>query len=269
MDLFKFNLLFDDLVMNRADMLEATLDLTVYVVFFEYILKVFLDIIDIRVRFTPVLFNFFCKFFINLRIQVAERQIFQLALEPADTKPVCQRGINVSRLLGNFPAPFFILVSQSTHIVQAVSKLDQNHPDIARHSEQHLAEIFSLTFFAGFKGDFTYFGDTIHHFEDFLTEQAANLFFGRQGIFEGVVQQAGNNRRHIHAESRQDKGNLHGMGHVGIAGKTCLPLMNLGRIHVGLTHGIEICIGVVSPYSLKDVVKTNHGRQLTNRCTQK
>ncbi len=47
--------------------------------------------------------------------------------------------------------------TQRAHIVQAVCKFDQDHAYIARHRQQHLAEVFGLGFGLTLEFDFFQF----------------------------------------------------------------------------------------------------------------
>jgi hypothetical protein len=55
--------------------------------------------------------------------------------------------------------------------VQAVGKLNQNHPDILGHGHNHLAEAFCLTFFTIVKGKFAQLGDTANQRRDFTAKE--------------------------------------------------------------------------------------------------
>ena len=57
---------------------------------------------------------------------------------------MCNRHIDIHRFAGN--STFFLggHHTQRTHIVQAISELHENDADIARHCQQHFAEILRL-----------------------------------------------------------------------------------------------------------------------------
>ena len=52
---------------------------------------------------------------------------------------------------------------------------------------------------------------------DLLAEILLDVVVGDGGVFDGVVQQRGRDRRHVELELGQDAGHFEGMGEIGIA----------------------------------------------------
>ena len=81
------------------------------------------------------------------RVLVLERQFLQFAEHLVETQPVGDRRVDLEGLAGD-PAPLRRAHRiEGAHVVQAVGELDQDHPQIARHRQQHLAEILGLRLF--------------------------------------------------------------------------------------------------------------------------
>jgi hypothetical protein len=86
--------------------------------------------------------------------------------------------------------------------VQAVGELDQDHPDIARHGEQHLAEVLRLGLLLGLEFDAVELGDAVHQVGDVLAEFVADFSLGDRCVFHHVVQQRSGERRAIEVPLR-------------------------------------------------------------------
>ena len=96
------------------------------------------------VSFGGSLGNFSFQISIHLRMFIPETELFQFGFNGKKTQSVCQRSIDVKCFTGNFELLRGTHRRESTHVMQPVSNLDQNHTDVVRHSEQQLAEVFSL-----------------------------------------------------------------------------------------------------------------------------
>ena len=68
-------------------------------------------------------------------------EVLELPLELPDTQSIRQGRINLHRLLGNAAALSFRQGVQRSHVVQAVSELDEDHPDVIGHGQEHLAHV--------------------------------------------------------------------------------------------------------------------------------
>jgi hypothetical protein len=102
-------------------------------------------------HFTPVAtrgLDGFLERGVAMRVEVREAQVLQLAIGIVQAKPVRDRRVDVQRFARHAAALFMRHRTQRAHVVQPVGELDQNDADVARHREQHLAEIFRLRLFA-------------------------------------------------------------------------------------------------------------------------
>ena len=118
---------------------------------------------------------------------VPEAKVFQFQAQTVDAEPVGNRGVDLQRLAGD-PAAFFRRHdAECTHVVQAVGELDQDHADIARHGQHHLAEAGSLRLGAGLEIDLGELADTVDELGDLVIEMPGQLLLGHAGVFQHVV----------------------------------------------------------------------------------
>ena len=69
-----------------------------------------------------------------------ERKILQFPVSCIEAQAVCDWRIDVKCLPRN-SVPFVArYIAKRAHVVCAISKLDQNDPDVTRHCQQHLAK---------------------------------------------------------------------------------------------------------------------------------
>src|SRR3546814_20172946 len=73
------------------------------------------------------------------RVQRAEAQVLQLGLDQVHAQALRDRRVDLQRLAGDALARLRRLRAQGAHVVQAVGELDQDHAQVARHRQQHLA----------------------------------------------------------------------------------------------------------------------------------
>ena len=163
--------------------LHAGLDLAVFK-FFHDRLEHFAD------HFTPVAARRLARLeehVVAHRIQVAEGEVVEFLVDRVEAQPVGDRGVDVARLAGHALAFGRWHRIERAHIVQAVGKLDQDDPYVARHRQQHLAKILRLRFFVGFKFDAVELGDAVDQFRHRLAELRRDFVLGDGGIFHHVV----------------------------------------------------------------------------------
>ena len=79
-------------------------------------------------------------------VEGGEGQVFQLPAHRLDAQPVGQRSVDLQRLLGLLELLLLAQVAESAHVVQPVGQLDEDHPDILGHGDDHLADVLGLLF---------------------------------------------------------------------------------------------------------------------------
>ncbi len=80
------------------------------------------------------------------RMQGLEGQILQFPADGLDPQAVGQRRVDLEGLLGLDELLLLAQVAQGAHVVQAVGELDKDHPHVAGHRDDHLADVLRLLF---------------------------------------------------------------------------------------------------------------------------
>jgi hypothetical protein len=79
-----------------------------------------------------------------IRVEILERVVFELSLEPVDTETAGQGRIEIHGLAGDIELGLLIGTFEHHHILQPVDQLDQQYADIGGDSQQHLADVLRL-----------------------------------------------------------------------------------------------------------------------------
>ena len=140
-------------------------------------------------------------------------------------------------------------VAQRAHVVQPVGELDHQHPDVARHRHDHLADGLGLRGVAVL--DLVELGDPVDERPDLLAEVDRQLVEGVRRVLDRVVEQRGHQRRLGHPDVREDRGDRERVGDVGIPA-----LAHLGAVHllggdVGPLQQRQVGLRVVGPHGVE------------------
>ncbi len=98
-----------------------------------------------------------------------------------------QGGVDVQRLARDGLLAVGLQVLQGAHIVQPVGQLDQHHPHIRDHGQQHLAHVFGLAVLAIGELDLVDIGDALDDVGHLVAESGGNLFVGGGRVLDRVV----------------------------------------------------------------------------------
>jgi hypothetical protein len=164
---------------------------------------------------------------VDVRLEMAERQVFELPLDLPDAETGRQRRIDVHCLLGH---PFALLRRagvQGPHVVQPVGQLDQHHADVVSHRQEHLAHALgphrlaihrhldevTMLVEPGHLGELGHPVDEPRH----LRAEPGLKILDRDGrVLSDVVQQRGGDGGGVELELGQRLCNGHRMGDVGV-----------------------------------------------------
>ena len=122
-----------------------------------------------------------------------EAEVLELHLEPIDAEPVGDWCVDVQRLARD---ALFLVERHRTerlHVVQPVRKFHQDNADVLDHREHHLAEALGLGLGAAAKLDLVELADAIHDQCNLGAKLLFDLFEGGVRVFDGVVQNGGDN----------------------------------------------------------------------------
>ena len=146
-------------------------------------------------------------------------------VEIVQAEPVGDRRVDFH----GFARDAFALVDghgiERAHVVQPVGQLDQDDAHIARHRQQHLAEILCLGILSRFELDLVQFAQAVDQFRDRFAEFFGDIFGGDFGVLDNIVQQRGDDSLRIDVQRGKNAGYRDRMGEVGVAGLAHLPLM--------------------------------------------
>jgi hypothetical protein len=163
------------------------------------------------------------------RIDVAEGQLLQLAIEVVQPQPVGDRGVDLQRLARDAAALVRPQGVQRAHVVQAVGQLDEDDAHVARHRQQHLAEVLRLGVLDRLELDLVQLGDAVDQLGRHLAEALGDLGLGDVGVLGDVVQQRRHQRLGVEVPAGEDAGHRQRVREVGVAADAELALVRLGR----------------------------------------
>ncbi len=210
-NLVKRFVLVDHFLVNTEKMLAPPLDFALDSGLVHFRLNVLHNVVDKRLPFNPLFFNFRFQIKIRIGIEVLKAEVLHLRPYFGYTEPVCQRRIDIQRFLR-----FFLLLRrrhkvQRPHVMQAVSQLDQYDADILCHRKEHFPVILRLYFLFCRIGKFAQLCYAIHQYGNFLAEQAGNILIAVHGVLDNVVQYARNDGFSVQFQFRQNIGYLQWM----------------------------------------------------------
>ena len=192
------------------------------------------------------------------RLEIAERQLFELVLNAAHAQAIGNRRVDVEGLLRNARALVVGHVLQRAHVVQAVGELHEDDADVIHHRQQHLAEILGLPFLGRRKRDGADFGHALDDVGDVLAELLANFFRGGQGVLDHVMEQASGNADRVKLHVGQDVRHFQRVDEVGLPRMANLSLVLQGRENVGPAEQLKIGVRAVAPDLVEQILEANH-----------
>ena len=129
---------------------------------------------------------------------------------------------------------------ERAHVVQPVGELDQDDAHVARHGQQHLAEVLGLRVFGRLELDAIELGDAVDQLGDRLAEVLRDLVLGDRGVLHHIVQQRGHQRLAVEVPVGQDFGDRQRVRDVGVAGLALLAGVRGVREAVGLGQAVDV-----------------------------
>ena len=217
-----------------------------------------LEVVDFGFGRLPLVLDLGGQRLIAGRIEVFERQLLELVLDLAHPEPVGDGRVDVERFLRRALLPVFGHVRQRTHVVKAIGELDEDDADVVDHREQHLAEVLGLPLLARRERDRADLGDPFDDVRHLGAEVLLDLFDGRQGVFDDVVQQPGGDGHGIEPHIGQNARHLERVDQVGLPRMPDLPLVLERREHVGPAKELAFLVRGVCSDPLEKVFESNH-----------
>ena len=195
-----------------------------------------------------------------VRVEVAEGEVLELALDPAHPETVRQRRVDLHRL-GRDGAPLLLPeVAQGPHVVEAVGQLDEDDPQVARHREEHLPERLGLLRLLGRVGVPADLRDAVDDVGDLLAEEDGELLLRRLGVLEDVVEEARGHGNLVELQLGQEHRHADGVDEVRLPGGTELVPVRLGREDVRAPQEVLVRPRQIALDRVEDVLEPQHGR---------
>ena len=169
------------------------------------------DVIDVGFALLALARNLLDDLLVLLRVQLREGEVLQFPLDVPHAEAVGQRGVNIERLLRHGTPAHLRQKVDRPHVVEPVGQLHQHHPDVFRHRDQHLADVFRLGLLLTVEADFLQLG----HAGDQLAHGGPEALFQigdrQMRVFDGVVQDGGRQRVTIQLQVGEDARHAQGV----------------------------------------------------------
>ena len=167
---------------------------------------------------------------IAYRVQVAQGQVLQLPLQLLHAQAVGDGRVDLHGLQRLLPLLGGGLVFHGAHVVQPVTDLDEDHPDVLGHGHEHLPQVLHLLLFLGGVLHPGQLGHPFHQGGHRLAELLGHFFVGGVGVLNGIMEQGRDHRVRVQPQVGHDLRHRQGMGDIGGAVLAQLPLVLRVRI---------------------------------------
>jgi hypothetical protein len=174
------------------------------------------------------------------RIKVRERQLLKLVVQRVEAQAIGDGGIDLHRLAGNPPPLRRRHCTERAHVVQPVRELDEDDAHVARHREQHLAEVLGLRDLGRLELDLVELRHPVDELRHRLAEGVRDLVLGNRRVLGDVVEQRRDQRLPVEVPVGEDLGDRQGMGNVRVSGLAHLAGVRGLREAVGLREARDI-----------------------------
>ncbi len=166
---------------------------------------------------------------VALRVQRAEAEVLELALDRVHAETVRDRRVDLERLARDRAALRRRHRAERAHVVGAVRELDHDHADVADHRQQHLAEALGLRLGAAAELDLVELADAVDEFRHVATEARGDLVLGVRRVLHDVVEDRGHHRLRVELEVGEQVGDGDRVRDVRLARTAPLAVMGLER----------------------------------------
>jgi len=166
-----------------------------------------LDVVDGGLPLLPLARDLLDDLSVLVGMQLGEGEVFQLPLDVPHAQAVRQGGVDVERFLGHRPPPDLWQGLDRPHVVEPVRQLHQHDPDVLRHGDEHLADVFRLRLLGAVERDLLELGDARDQLADRRPEALLQVGDGQVGVLHRVVEDGRRQGVAIELEVGQDRGN--------------------------------------------------------------
>ena len=231
-------MIFAHLVVDAVDRLVAADDAGADAVLRKNFLRFGEDLFENRAAVVAAQKNVFVEDPIAEGITVCKGEFLEFPEDLVETEPVRNRHVDVERFLPDAGALFGAHDAQGAHVVETVGKLYENHADVPRHGEEHLAKALGLGDFVGGEAKFVEFRYAVHKFRHLNAEALGHLLLAQRRVFKDVVHEARLNRGGVElpgGENRRDRDRVRDVGFARFAelSKMCAVGVAVGFADLG------------------------------------
>jgi hypothetical protein len=114
--------------------------------------------------------DFFLQGEVSVRLEEAESEIFEFALDDGHAEAMGDGGVDVHGLARDALLLDGRKEFQGAHVVEAVCELDQDDANVVDHGEKHFADVFGLARFRSHHVQAADLGDTFNEVSNFRAE---------------------------------------------------------------------------------------------------
>ena len=163
-----------------------------------------------------------------------------------------QRSVDLQGLLGLALCGLRFHETPRAGVVQPVGELDDEHADVLRHRDDHLAHRLRLRAVAVLQ--LVELGDAVDEHRDLVAEVGPHHVERVVGVLDRVVQHRGGERLRADAEVGEDLGDRDRVGDVRLAALAQLTRVRLVSGRVGPLDEGDIGLGVMLAHRLEQAV---------------
>ena len=179
------------------------------------------------------------EFFVAAGVDVGEGEVGELDAEAAHVEALGERGENFEGFFADFFLFFGREGGEGADVVEAVGEFDDEDADVVGEGDHEAEEVVAgfgevgvdvVHAFAGL----VEFRDAVHEVGDVVAEFALDVFDGQGSVFNGVVEDAGDDGFFVHVPFFEDFFHGQGVDDVGFASFAELAFVGLGGDGDGL-----------------------------------
>jgi hypothetical protein len=130
-------------------------------------------------------------------------------------------------------------------LCRPVGELDEDDANVARHREQHLAEVLGLRLLERRELDAVDLRDAVDEVRDGLAEALGDLALGGRRVLDDVVQEGRDQGLRVEVPFGEDPGDRERVGDVRLAALAVLARMGGARDLVRLLDGVDVFLAQV------------------------
>jgi hypothetical protein len=189
-------------------------------------------------------------------VDVGEGEVFKFFTDFPHPETVSDRDVDFEGFASDAELFFGRDVVKGFEIMEAVNELNDKDANILTRCDKELSQTFVMTVGAviAHRAELCH---TVDKEEDFITELFLNISGGDNGVFDGVVEEAGSNGLRLHAHSGKfeaDRGNVH---HVWLTRVALMPFVSFFGKCVRTLNELLISFSDVSDLS-DDFVRADY-----------